>query len=108
MDTVPPAVETAAAFVFGLLFGSFANVLIHRLPRRESILAPGNVATPMNAGLRRPGNEAYVNLMRTLTPTGRDFLSVDEMTGAAVFRASEDSVAMHGATVMVDGGWSAW
>lgn len=42
MDTVPPAVETAAAFVFGLLFGSFANVLIHRLPRRESIVAPGS------------------------------------------------------------------
>ena len=28
--------------------------------------------------------------MRTMTPTGRDFLSVEEMTGAAVFLASED------------------
>ena len=50
----------------------------------------------------------YLNLVRTLTPTGRDFLSVEEMTGAAVFLASEDLAAMHGATVMVDGGWSAW
>jgi NAD(P)-dependent dehydrogenase (short-subunit alcohol dehydrogenase family) len=70
-------------------------------------LAPGNVATPLNAHLRRPGNEAYVNLMRTMTPTGRDFLSVEEMTGAAVFLASDDASAVHGATLMVDAGWSA-
>jgi NAD(P)-dependent dehydrogenase (short-subunit alcohol dehydrogenase family) len=79
-----------------------------RLKINVNSLAPGNVATPMNAHLRGPGNEAYLSLMRTLTPTGRDFLTVEEMTGAAVFLASEDSAAMHGATVMVDGGWSAW
>ena len=55
-------------------------------------LGPGNVATPLNAHLRGPGNEAYLDLMRTLTPTGRDFLSVEEMTGAAVFLASDDAV----------------
>jgi NAD(P)-dependent dehydrogenase (short-subunit alcohol dehydrogenase family) len=79
-----------------------------RLKINVNSLAPGNVATPLNAHLRGPGNEVYLNLVRTLTPTGRDFLSVEEMTGAAVFLASEDSAAMHGATVMVDGGWSAW
>jgi NAD(P)-dependent dehydrogenase (short-subunit alcohol dehydrogenase family) len=71
-------------------------------------LAPGNVATSMNAHLRTPGNEEYIRLMRTLTPTGRDFLSVEEMTGAAVFLASDDASAIHGATLMVDAGWSAW
>jgi NAD(P)-dependent dehydrogenase (short-subunit alcohol dehydrogenase family) len=70
-------------------------------------LAPGNVATPLNAHLRGPGNETYINLMRTMTPTGRDFLSVEEMTGAAVFLASDDASAIHGATLMVDAGWSA-
>ncbi len=71
-------------------------------------IGPGNVATSLNAHLRGPGNEAYLNLMRTMTPTGRDFLVPEELAGAAVFLASEDSAAMHGATVMVDAGWSAW
>ncbi len=70
-------------------------------------LGPGNVATQINAHLRGPGNEDYINLMRTLTPTGRDFLSVEEMTGAAVFLASDDASAIHGATLMFDAGWSA-
>jgi leader peptidase (prepilin peptidase)/N-methyltransferase len=30
------------AFVLGALFGSFANVLIHRLPRGESVIWPGS------------------------------------------------------------------
>ncbi|MEO8039323.1 MAG: glucose 1-dehydrogenase [Betaproteobacteria bacterium] len=71
-------------------------------------LAPGNVATPINAHLRAPGQEAYVNQMRLMTPTGRDFLQPEEMTGAAVFLASDDAAAIHGATLLVDGGWAAW
>ncbi|HUJ98415.1 MAG TPA: SDR family oxidoreductase [Stellaceae bacterium] len=79
-----------------------------RLNINVNSLAPGNVATPLNAHLRGPGHEEYLQLMRTMTPTGRDFLSVEEMTGAAVFLASEDAAAIHGATLMVDAGWSAW
>ncbi len=71
-------------------------------------LAPGNVRTPMNAHLRGPGNEAYMEQMRMLTPSGRDFLDPEEMTGAAVFLASAEASAVHGATILVDGGWAAW
>ncbi|MBX9629674.1 MAG: glucose 1-dehydrogenase [Burkholderiales bacterium] len=71
-------------------------------------LAPGNVETPMNAHLRGPGHEAYIDQMRMMTPTGRDFLKPDEMTGAAVFLASDDASAIHGVTLLVDGGWAAW
>lgn len=71
-------------------------------------LAPGNIATPLNAHLRGPGNEDYMALMRTLTPTGRDFLDPKELTGTAVYLASSDSDAVHGQTVLVDAGWSAW
>jgi len=37
---VSPAMALAAAL--GLVFGSFANVVIHRLPRRISIVSPGS------------------------------------------------------------------
>ena len=38
----------------------------------------------------------------------RDFLDPEELTGTAVFLASADSDAVHGITVLVDAGWSAW
>lgn len=71
-------------------------------------IAPGNIATPLNAHLRGPDMGAYVGLMRSLTPTGRDFLDPEEITGTAVYLASTDSDAVHGATIAVDAGWSAW
>jgi leader peptidase (prepilin peptidase)/N-methyltransferase len=37
-----PGVLELAAFVLGLLFGSFLNVCISRLPRHESIVKPGS------------------------------------------------------------------
>jgi NAD(P)-dependent dehydrogenase (short-subunit alcohol dehydrogenase family) len=71
-------------------------------------LAPGNTATPLNAHLRGPGNESYMELMRTMTCTGRDFLAPEELAGPAVFLASDDCSGMHGATLMIDAGWTAW
>ena len=71
-------------------------------------LAPGNIATPLNAHLRGPDMAAYIAQMRALTPTGRDFLQPDELTGTAVYLASADSDSVHGVTVTVDAGWSAW
>jgi NAD(P)-dependent dehydrogenase (short-subunit alcohol dehydrogenase family) len=71
-------------------------------------LAPGNIATPLNAHLRGPDMGAYIAQMRALTPTGRDFLQPEELTGTAVYLASEDSDSVHGVSVVVDAGWSAW
>lgn len=71
-------------------------------------IAPGNVATPLNAHLRGPGNEEYIQLMKTMTPTGIDFIDPDDMTGTAVFLATEDSRMIHGETIIVDAGWSVW
>ncbi|MBO6782025.1 MAG: SDR family oxidoreductase [Alphaproteobacteria bacterium] len=71
-------------------------------------IAPGNVATPLNAHVRGPGNEEYVELMKTFTPTGIDFMDPEDMTGTAVFLATEDSRMIHGETIIVDAGWSVW
>lgn len=42
MENLPPYFVGAAVFIFGLLFGSFLNVVIYRLPRGESIVFPGS------------------------------------------------------------------
>lgn len=47
----PPPLFTGAACVLGLVVGSFLNVVIHRLPRGESLVHPGS---------RCPGCEAPI------------------------------------------------
>jgi NAD(P)-dependent dehydrogenase (short-subunit alcohol dehydrogenase family) len=69
-------------------------------------IAPGNVATPMNAHLRSPGNEEFVIAQQKRTPTGRAYMQPEDIAGAAVFLASRDSDWMFGAILMVDDGWS--
>jgi len=46
---IPRPVFTGAVFVLGLLIGSFLNVVIHRLPRGESLLHPGSHCPACNA-----------------------------------------------------------
>lgn len=71
-------------------------------------IAPGNVATPLNEHLRGPGNEAYIDRIRRMTPTGIAFLDPEDIAGAAVFLASDDARMVHGETVLVDAAWSVW
>src|SRR3954463_9445159 len=46
-----PAIEIAVAAAFGAVIGSFLNVVIHRLPRGESLVSPPS---------RCPGCEAEI------------------------------------------------
>ena len=69
-------------------------------------LAPGNIATPLNAHLQ--ADDEYRKLMQTLTPSGVDFIDPQDLTGAAVFLASDDAAMVHGVTLLVDAGWSTW
>lgn len=70
-------------------------------------IAPGNVATPINAHLRGPGHEDYMAQMSSRTPTGRAFMEPEDMTGAVVFLSSDDAKGVHGLIMLVDDGWCA-
>ena len=69
-------------------------------------LAPGNIKTDMNAPFR--ANEGYDEGHASRTPTGIGHMDPEELTGAAVFLASSDADQVHGANLLVDGGWAAW
>jgi leader peptidase (prepilin peptidase)/N-methyltransferase len=49
---VPHCIAFVAACLFGSLFGSFLNVIIHRVPRDESILWPASRCPSCGAGIR--------------------------------------------------------
>ena len=50
-----------AAGLFGLVVGSFANVLIHRLPRGESVVSPGSHCPSCGAAIRAFDNIPVVS-----------------------------------------------
>ncbi|MEE9257769.1 MAG: SDR family oxidoreductase [bacterium] len=68
-------------------------------------ISPGNTATPLNQHLQ--DDPEFVKLMASYTPTGRAYISTEEMAGAAVFLASDEASAVHGHDLIVDDGWCA-
>jgi len=68
-------------------------------------ISPGNTATPLNQHLQ--DDPEFVKLLESKTPTGRAYISPDELAGAAVFLASDDARAVHGLDMIVDDGWAA-
>jgi leader peptidase (prepilin peptidase)/N-methyltransferase len=55
------AAEIAAAAVIGAVIGSFLNVVIHRLPRGESLLSPGSHCPACSAPVRPLDNVPLVS-----------------------------------------------
>jgi NAD(P)-dependent dehydrogenase (short-subunit alcohol dehydrogenase family) len=68
-------------------------------------ISPGNTATPLNKHLQ--DTPEFVRFLESRTPTGRAYITTEEMTGAAVFLASDDARAVHGLDLIVDDGWCA-
>lgn len=68
-------------------------------------ISPGNTATPLNQHLQ--DDPEFVKLLESKTPTGRAYISTEELAGAAIFLASDDSRAVHGLDLIVDDGWAA-
>lgn len=71
---------------------------------RVNALAPGNIKTEMNEALR--GQPGYEGACNALTPANR-FGEAEEIAETAVFLASDAATYVHGASVLVDGGWTA-
>ena len=71
---------------------------------RVNAVAPGNVRTPANEDDLR--SSEYEASIVSRTPAGR-VGSVEEIAPAVVFLTSDAARFVHGATLLVDGGWAA-
>jgi 3-oxoacyl-[acyl-carrier protein] reductase len=73
---------------------------------RANAICPGAIATGMTEDLRTPelGNE-HVNAVIEATPAGR-WGEPDEVAALALFLASDEASFVHGAPMLVDGGWT--
>ena len=52
MTDLPPSFYATAIFLFGLAFGSFLNVCIHRLPQGLSVVRPRSACPQCHAPIR--------------------------------------------------------
>jgi len=71
---------------------------------RVNAIAPGYVRTSMIEGFLK--DEAYHKKLLERIPLGY-IASPEDLVGPAVFLASDDSRYVTGATLFVDGGWTA-
>lgn len=70
-------------------------------------IAPGNTATPMNAKVRTdPAYAQQLAGMEAATPSQRTYSEPDDIAAVALFLASDESRAMHGAVLIADEGIS--
>ena len=72
---------------------------------RVNALAPGVTYTPLTSE-RIDNNPEFRRVALERIPLGR-FGQPDEMVGAVIFMASDESAYMTGATLVVDGGYTA-
>ena len=65
-------------------------------------ISPGSTATPLNQHLQK--DPEFVKMLEQMTPTGRAYLSTEDLAGAAVFLASDEARAVNGLDLLVDDG----
>jgi NAD(P)-dependent dehydrogenase (short-subunit alcohol dehydrogenase family) len=70
-------------------------------------IALGNTATALNAAERADaGNAALMVAKAAATPSGRVYSPPEDMAAATLFLCAGEVNAMHGATMLLDGGMS--
>lgn len=71
-------------------------------------VAPGNTATPMNEHIRTDDSQADRRAaIAARTPSKRKFSDPEDIANIVAFLASDESIAMHGSTILADEGRSA-
>lgn len=73
-------------------------------------IAPGPIETPINDPFnwRTPAGDAHRKYLSERTPSGVSYYKVEDVNGTVVYLASDDSRAVTGVTIPIDGGWCAW
>ena len=61
MEYLSPVFVGFSVFVFGLLIGSFLNVVIYRVPKRESIIFPSSHCPACNVAIKPYDNIPVVS-----------------------------------------------
>jgi leader peptidase (prepilin peptidase) / N-methyltransferase len=63
IQEIPHPIFAGMVFFFGLIFGSFANVCIRRLPRKESVVVPGSYCPTCFSSVRPLDNIPLISYM---------------------------------------------
>jgi len=63
INTLPQPLITVTLFIFGLSIGSFANVCIYRLPKKESIVSPVSYCTACLVPIRPLDNIPIISYL---------------------------------------------
>jgi NAD(P)-dependent dehydrogenase (short-subunit alcohol dehydrogenase family) len=87
------------------IIGFSRAMAAHYAPERirVNVMAPALVRSPMSK--RAQENEAIVAFVRTKQPLVGDLIEADQVARAALFLLSDDSAAVTGDVLTVDGGW---
>lgn len=100
------AIYCATKGAISLITKTLALELRDRNVRVNSI-APGWIETPLNEDYRAT-NEEFMRRAQERFGGTHPWMKPEELTGSAVFLATEDASSITGATLFVDRGWAAY